>query len=99
VWRPMDTNELRAALGRARWGRKAWVPGAGACRDHTEMVDVTIDELEALEAVTVLSEGVTSAPAVPGLDDAFLELDGEEFVAVGEGESTMIFTGSGSVPI
>lgn len=44
----------------------------------------------------MLSQGVTSAPAVPGLDYAFLELDGEEFVAVGE--STMIFTGSGSVP-
>jgi hypothetical protein len=65
------------------------------------MVDVTIDELEALEAleaVTVLSEGVTSAPAVPGPDYAFLELDGEEFIAIGDDESTMILAGSGSVP-
>lgn len=74
------------------------VASAGPCRDHTEMVDVTIDELEALEAVTVLSEGVTSAPAVPGLDYAFLELDGEEFIAIGDDESTMILAGSGSVP-
>jgi len=46
----------------------------------------------------VLSEGVTSAPAVPGLDYAFLELDGEEFIAIGDDESTMILAGSGSVP-
>lgn len=87
-----DVNEAhRLPDGPARLGRVPVGPGSNPRARATE--------LEALEAVTVLSEGVTSAPAVPGLNYAFLELDGEEFVAVGEGESTMIFTGSGSVPI
>jgi len=89
----MDTNELRAEFRRARWGRKAWIPDIGHTRDHTGHAAATIDELEALEAVTVLREGVTAAPVIPDLDCALLQFDGEQFVAMSDGESTSFSVG------
>jgi hypothetical protein len=70
----MDTSDLIAALERAVPGPKVWIPGVGPAQDHTAYLAATLDEVEALEDLPVLLEGVTPEPALPGLDYAVLRL-------------------------
>jgi hypothetical protein len=57
----MDTSDLIAELERALYGRKVWIPGVGPAQDHTGHLAATLDELEGLEDITVLLEGVTAS--------------------------------------